>query len=294
MPSLSYQAHPLYKLRLATCITGFVGFFLNIFAMVAVINDSDSLIPFFVFSLFLLIISFFFCLHDLVTYAASHAPFRSTEVRRRQESEEWPSRRLLIIDLVLAIVFQWLFWIGFFAIISSFHYNYYNKNGVETFEAYANLVNFIVSIEHAVAFYKELMARKKTEWKADLERQPCANCGHTEEQPAVEDGQRLPSDSASNRGTSDMGHLHGGKDKTTMPKWSKDTSKGTNAARKAPLVPHENEPLLDTPDGSTTETSGPSGTYGTLTMEDSVASVGSVLETIVKKKEKGKKRVVDV
>lgn len=310
--ALPYKSHPLYKLRIATLITAVVGSFLNIFAILGLIyNDSDR-IPYFLFSFVLLFISLTFVLHDLNTYAASRASNGPAQAHgsksapepqlqpRPAEDPEWPSKRLVITDLVLAILLQWLFWVAFFAIVSGYH-RYY-RSGSETIEAYANLANFAASIEHAIAFWKELLARKRAAWQRDAEARPCEGCGHVNH-AATEASQSAAATAPAHgevglAGPSFLGHF--GKGNITLPKWARGPNAGPykdeerdieNEAAEATA----DEPLLVTPDESTAEAGGPSGSsqgYGTL--DQSVESVGSVPETVVRKKDKGKKRQIEV
>jgi len=203
--------------------------------------------------------------------------------------------------------------VSFFGIIAGPR-SYYGS-GAETFEAYANLANFVASFAHARAFWKELIARKRAAWEReragdDVEARVCVGCGTVA-------GVRLEGEAEARGGPGheeeeEVGMGEGGvheavnppeKGKTRLPKWatelrsklgtnSKDADGENDAAIDGPTA---TEPLLATPDESSAEIGGPStspSNYGTL--DQSVESVRSVPETVVRKKDKGKKRLVDV
>lgn len=312
---LPYSDHPLYKLRVKSVITAIIGFILGFIVLAGFSSYYSYGIPSLFFSIVFLFISFIFVLHDLISYAAAkaaalisrsdlpivtlptehHIPAataarnseHSIPLRRRDNKPAWPTRRLLIIDFILAFIFQFLFWVGLGSSAGSYRYGY----GV--FEAYANLTNMAASILHGVAFWKVLMVRKKRVWLRNLEPKPCGNCGH------LNNVAQEPSTTASATDASTR-HTHTENDppssnilesfekvKAALPKWPKTSVGGErdveNDAAEAAA------PLLVTPDESTTEVGGPSSGYGTLDQ-----SVGSIPETLVKKKSKGKKRMVEV
>ncbi|KAF2108376.1 hypothetical protein BDV96DRAFT_264574 [Lophiotrema nucula] len=306
-----YKSHPLYKLRLLSIITALLGFALNLLS-IGTVSETYEVGPFMI-SLILLFISLVFILVDLYKYAKaqlssalgqqglaviSPLPGRpssshSLHIRALESSEyHWPPKSLLVIDIILALAFQWLFWGELFAIVGMARGRYYYTGGLETIEAYANLCNFAASVLHGVAFWKELMARKKEAWRRDLEARGCERCGCG----AAEGGGEAEAGDA--RGSAGLGGVEAallkpsflgdfGKGKVVLPKWAQ----GPNARQESGRDNDESEePLLATPDESAAEGE-PSGTsdYGTLG-----ESMSSVPETIVKKKEKGKKRLVDV
>lgn len=291
---LPYTSHPLYKLRRTTLLTAILGFILNLLAIASLTYTNSGRIPIFLFSLFLLAVSFSFVLHDLFSYAARHTSGPIASPPRPLDSSDqpsWPSRRLILTDLVLAILFLWLFWGAFFEIARSC-YSCYGRS--ETLEAYANLANLALCMEHAVAFWKEMLARKKAAWRRDLEARPCQNCGHVDqvaerdavgplpdaEPEVVEAGPSKPS----------LFERFGG-GKVALPRWATGMGAGKGGVGDGEADDGAQEPLLVTPDESSTEVPTESQ-YGAL--EQSVQSVGSVPETVVKKKDKGKKRVIEV
>ena len=80
--------------------------------------------------------------------------------------------------------------------------------------------------------------------------------------------------------------------KGVLPKWSENKTRHADLEIEKESEHDAAAPLLITPDESTVDTAGPSlGEYGT--MAQSVESLRSVPETVVRKKDKGKKRVVD-
>lgn len=163
------------------------------------------------------------------------------------------------------------------------------------------MANFLASIFHAAAFWKEIIARKRAAWEYDLETRPCRNCGQTDEifvgDSAAPIDDTPPIDvEAGPSGTSLFGRF--GRSKITLPKWAKASKVNASRDTQETGFSHESagatsgEALLVTPEESATEGIGPAGAYGT--MSQSVESLNSVPETIVKKKDKGKKRYVDV
>ena len=167
------------------------------------------------------------------------------------------------------------------------------------------MANLAASIEHAIAFWKELMARKKAAWRRDVEASPCQNCGHVNPTSTEETTQQLVNATEQNEGESSGPSIFErfGKGIVTLPKWARgpDTDQynrtGDRDIEGEAAGATAAEPLLRTPDESSTEVGGPSGSqgYGTLAQSvDSVSSVPEQIEQIVKKKDKGKKRVVEV
>ncbi|KAF2650992.1 hypothetical protein K491DRAFT_720259 [Lophiostoma macrostomum CBS 122681] len=220
------------------------------------------------------------------------------------EDVDWPSKRLIIADLVLAIVFQWLFWALFFYILNAYHR--YFTNGAEMFEAYANLSNIVAGLLHAVAAWKEIMARKKQNWRREYERdmtsRTCGNYGvsvgdldadvDARDEPEAPDLLGDEQETTAEAGPSFLERF--GKGKVVLPRCARgpDYVDGDIEKQAADAKDDAIAPLLVTPDdSSSTEVAGPSG-YGTLSQ--SVESLNRAAETMVKKKDKGKKRIVDV
>jgi hypothetical protein len=300
--------HPLYKLRLATLNTAVVGGFFNLVAIFADINEADFLPPF-IFSLVLFFLLLVFVFHDLATYTPPSSNERSlpapslstTPTQNADRTSQWPSKRLVIIDLIFALVFQFLFWTTFGIIVGSYRRSYYT-GGRETFEAYANLANLVASILYAIAFWKELMARKQQAWRNDVEAEPCAACGHTNK---IHDAEHVQC-TTSNVAREAAGDLPKPSNlprssKITLPEWARSPHAKRYSDNDQVDAPHSTaeeaneQSLLVTPDESTTEVAGPSNSnHGYGTLAQSVESISSVPETIVKKKDKGKKRLVEV
>lgn len=271
---LPYREHPLYGLRIASIVTAVLGCILSGIAILGVYFRRNDSTPTFVLSAFLLFVSFCVVLNDLIKYAAAKASLGLPQNSSLEmiDISSWPSKLLVIADFILAVLFQWLFWVEFVVIISGQRYSYY-PDASGTFEAYANLANLAASILHGIAFWKELIARKKIAWQKTLIATPCQNCGHAKQTSLPQPEEAEPSSPLSS--------------KITIPKW----------ARGAATVPQDDdveagpsaqEPLLATPEGSLTEVG---AGYGTLAQ--SVESISSVPETVVKQKDKGKKRVVE-
>ncbi|KAL1595029.1 hypothetical protein SLS60_009714 [Paraconiothyrium brasiliense] len=163
----------------------------------------------------------------------------------------------------------------------------------------ANLANFVTSVLHAIAFWKELIARKRTQWQRDLNKQPCVHCGHVaskqDEAPVNDITGEEQAGSSRRPMLSNVSKVG----KVVLPKWARaanifdrrDDTKDRDVEHEA-ANDDVGEPFLATPEESTEDTAGPSGTYGT--MSQSVESLRSIPETIVRQKDKGKKRLVDV
>ena len=138
------------------------------------------------------------------------------------------------------------------------------------------------------------------ERNADVEGRPCAGCGLISGA-----GGRREGDEGGGEGAADI-PVPGMID---FPKWASELrsklardSKGAEADVEAAVAgpsngvePRATEPLLATPDESNTEIGGPSTSpHGYGTLDQSVGSADSVLESVVRQKHKGKKRLVDV
>ncbi|PVH99920.1 hypothetical protein DM02DRAFT_412868 [Periconia macrospinosa] len=336
--SNSPTQHPLYKLRRITLITAVLGIALSLFAIAILSTYDGSQIPPFLLAIALLFVSLVVVFIDLHTYASrqqsasphtqppssrqnpqhrtsssNHVDDPSTRATATTISSSpsppstWPTKALLITDFVLALLLLWLFWGTFALVVSGGRpWNYYS-GGAETFEAYANLANLVASVCHGVAFWKEVVARKRAAWereRGDVEAGwVCAGCGGGRPGEGVADGD--VEDVHDGNGEEEDGKVHGF-GAMRFPRWATGLGgKGIGDAKSEAVVGGGNEggsgeaaaaePLLGTPDESGTEIEAPSASsvgYGTL--ERSVESVGSVPETVVRKKNKGKKRLVDV
>ncbi|KAF2269115.1 hypothetical protein CC78DRAFT_564868 [Lojkania enalia] len=303
---LPYQSHPLYKLRLTMIFAVLAGF---VFNLITISNSSYTGTGPFIISLILLFLSLVLVLYDIFTWAINKGlalvirtslslpptpPHTNMNINRtslpplaatsqlgypKDNGYKWPSTKLVVLDFILAVFLQWLFWAEFAYLPFS---GYYSESKI--LGAYADLANLVVSVLHAVVWWKEVMARKKQAWRKEVEvgeGTPCERCGYICE-GMEQDGEEDKS-SGGHEGASVLESLTKGK--VILPKWARDpdvrdmeseTGKGNV------------ESLLVTPEESCTEIGGPSG-YGTLEK-----SVCSVPETVVKKKEKGKKRLVEV
>lgn len=161
----------------------------------------------------------------------------------------------------------------------------------------ANLGSLFAGVGHALAFWRELMARKQSQWRRGLEQTPCENCGHVGESQVRGVVSVVPRDEEADPSRQPL-LAQFGKVGKLLPRWAQNTKDRRDGGVEAKGGENEaagdgtTEPLLITPDESTIEAAGPSGQYGS--MAQSGESSTSVPETIVTKKDKGKKRVVDV
>lgn len=161
---------------------------------------------------------------------------------------------------------------------------------------------------HGVAFWKEVVARKRAAWereRGDVEAGwVCAGCGGARPGEGVAGGD--VEDAHDGNGEEEDGMVNGFDAMRFPPRWATGLGgKESGDAKSGAVVGGGNEggsgeaaaaePLLGTPDESGTEIGAPSASsvgYGAI--ERSVESVATVPETVVRKKDKGKKRLVDV
>ncbi|KAF1979699.1 hypothetical protein BU23DRAFT_594887 [Bimuria novae-zelandiae CBS 107.79] len=301
---IPYSSHPLYTLRRGTLINAGIGAFLNIIVLFSLTGNyyNTERLHVFIISAVLLSVSIFFVWYDLVTHGAREAVVLSSRLNASgtdvvvpapSRGDTWPAKALLVWDIILAVLFQWIFWGALFAIAGAIGSGYDRS---ETLEAYANLTNLFASILHAIAFWKELLARKHTQWQRDLNRPPCENCGHQTE-PLVH---HAPIDEEAGPSHQPILSNFGRVRNMMLPKWAQtskdDQDKDVDQQEidNGAVGDSVAEPLLATPEESTADAGGPSSSKEYGTMAQSVESVDSVPETIVKKKDKGKKRLVDV
>ena len=77
----------------------------------------------------------------------------------------WPRMLLLVVDGILAILFQFVFWVSIVSIASvGWRYGPYGQLIVVS---YAALGNFVMSLLHVVAFWKELIAKLHARWREE-------------------------------------------------------------------------------------------------------------------------------
>jgi hypothetical protein len=276
---LPYKSHPIYQLRRITIWIVLIGLFLQLFAIPAQSWTEQEL----TWVAILLAASLAYIIYDLVTWAHEKAgvnplcqqntSHKSVEVNEPSE-HSWPRPLLLVADALLALVLQWIFWYAVVVISngSSDHYN----NGPELLQAYACLPAFFASILHAVAFWKELMARKKAEWLRELPPKPCTQCGFVSINDAP---QEHVHDAASQEQTRD-----------TLPRWAQafnNKSRNSQSDVENGLAGSSDggeQNLLITP--SISDECTIKG-YGTLSQ--SVQSLNGECEEVIKKKKKNKR-----
>ena len=122
--ALPFSSHPLYALRKVSIAVAIIGVVLSAFS-----------IPFYggecvVAVLLFLIISIFFSVADLYSYAAK-------KLQHPDDDPKWPLRRWMAGDLILAILLQWVFWVS--VAILSFD-SYYGTNIGGLYAALAGLL----------------------------------------------------------------------------------------------------------------------------------------------------------
>jgi hypothetical protein len=151
---------------------------------------------------------------------------------------------------------------------------------------------------HAFAFWKEMLARKKSQWQRDLDKRPCESCGYvasTHDGPSTNEAD---TDNHAGPSSQPIRANFGRVRNLVLPKWARAASIRRHQSAYDRDIENEegdggaSEPLLVTPEESARDTGQPSETYGSTAQ--SLESLSSVPETIVRKKDKGKKIAVDV
>ena len=122
--ALPLSSHPIYNLRKVSIIIAAIGFIFCLLCIPA--YNGQVLIP----CTLLLACSPFFCGADVVLYAVKKA-------EDPDNNPEWPKRKWMIGDVLLAIVLQYVFWVT----ISIWSW-LYNGN---VFVAYGALAAFLCS-----------------------------------------------------------------------------------------------------------------------------------------------------
>lgn len=128
-PKLPYSSHPLYNLRKCTIIVDLVGLVLICLAIVADVWNSGSMTG---WAIGLLAASAILCFWDLRSYASKRAA-------NPGEEPIWPSRPIMLADLLLGVALPF----GFFVAASdifAFQYRYRNVNLFLTYGILANLL----------------------------------------------------------------------------------------------------------------------------------------------------------
>ncbi|KAK5164939.1 uncharacterized protein LTR77_009604 [Saxophila tyrrhenica] len=157
--SLPFSSHPLFKLRRASIIIALIGIFLCVCSFKP--WSDGSLVG----AALILAISALCCAADLLRYAIK-------KVENPDQDPLWPQRKWMLADGVLAVVLQFTFW----AAASDLSYS----GDDIVVAAYGVLGALLCSLLHAWCLWKEITARYKKKWLAELERTPCSQCGHTE------------------------------------------------------------------------------------------------------------------
>jgi hypothetical protein len=274
-PPLPYKDHPLWRLRRITLWVGFIGLFLQLFAIPAQGWDEGGLS----FVALFLVISIIYIFYDLTTWATEKAALDQQSAPSENDDEprepKWPRLFLLVSDALLAFALQFIFWVAV-GIISN-GYGYGGHGGV-LLQSYASLPAFFASILHTIAFWKELMARKKAQWLRTLPPKPCTQCGFV----------------SINTNPQEHGHCSSRHDPTEdrLPQWARafnNQSRGRQTDIETGLVESSSdggeESLLITP-----ETSDESTLKGYGTLSQSVPSLNNDCDGIIKKKKS--KRVI--
>lgn len=199
-----FKSHPIWPIRLGTLITSAIGVILCLICLPA--TREYNLGPF-IWSVILFLASIFYCLYDLITWSLSSSsiqtPLSASNTRQSQtlprptqsprsgeqcrDTKQWPRLALLIWDAVFALLFQWTFWLDLAATGSG--YSYYSPVPV-IFQAWGALAVFVCSVLHAIAFWKELMARQKQRWEKRRVGAPCQRCGFVNGEEVEDGGER--------------------------------------------------------------------------------------------------------
>lgn len=94
----------------------------------------------------------------------------------RDTEVHWPSVWLLVGDALFAILFQASFWICIATTLSNRYY--YGSLAPVVWASYAALGLLLVSILHAVAWWKEFMARMRLKWREEERKRVQTRGGH--------------------------------------------------------------------------------------------------------------------
>jgi hypothetical protein len=279
-PPLPYTSHPLWKLRRIHLWTVLIGLFLQLFAVPNQRWEQYSLtwVP------MLLAVSLVYVIYDLITWAhekAGLAPYNQQSTSQDDNNEpsepsepKWPRKFLLVMDALLAFILQCIFWFAVAIIGGGYSYGAHDEI---LLQAYAALPAFFGSILHAVAFWKEFMAKKKAEWLRKLPPSQCARCGFIHVNPSPHEDTSYPGTQAATN--------------ETLPRWAQEFNSRSRGRRNdletglAGSFDGSEENLLITP-----ETSDESTIKGYGTLSESVPSLIGEREEVIKKKKH--KRVI--
>jgi hypothetical protein len=136
----------------------------------------------------LLGLSAFLCTLDLICYA-------SKKKDNPDEEPERPIGKWALVDLIMAVLLQFVFWTALVVLSDIYSYDYYNFLGlygiladvicswvISAFPCWILLTDGFFSVLHAWCFWKQLMDHRKQIWLSKLDKLPCARCGYSEEQ----------------------------------------------------------------------------------------------------------------
>ena len=126
--ALPLKDHPIYPLRKAIIIIAIIGILLCFIAS----SNSWYYGETYGASALFLGLSTLLCTADLISYA-------SKKVEHPDEDPKWPLRRWILMDFVMALVLQFMFWCG----IASLAASYYDETNI--LGAYGTLADFLCS-----------------------------------------------------------------------------------------------------------------------------------------------------
>ncbi len=119
--SLPFSSHPLYRLRLATLIVAVVGALLCFLGHDGILGSSFVVLG----------LSAFLCALDLICYA----------IKKKDNPDEEPERptgKWALVDLIMAVLLQFVFWPSLVSL--SEPYIYYNYNILGVYGILADLI----------------------------------------------------------------------------------------------------------------------------------------------------------
>jgi hypothetical protein len=145
--ALPYNLHPIYGPRITLLITASISLLLILAVILSALADPWNAGPlglWLVHTIFV-ILSIALCAYDLRRWAKLKAA-------NPDENPEWPLKRIMIGDIILALFF-WFLWVAEMGLMP------YSRGSSIT-PAYASFTALIISALHGLCLWKELMVLK--------------------------------------------------------------------------------------------------------------------------------------
>ena len=126
--ALPLSSHPIVHLRKATIVIAVIGIVLCCLSSSNYYYDGGTLAA----SVIFLALSALLCTTDLISYATK-------KVEHPDEDPKWPLRRWIIVDVIMAVVLQFIFWCAIIGLADFYGY------GTNIVGAYGALADFLCS-----------------------------------------------------------------------------------------------------------------------------------------------------